>query len=254
VTAYVLAQLGETWGHRLPGTWQRPVERALAYLLAAHAAGGGWGYNATVPSDADSTSWAIVALRQFGLPVPDAAYELLRRAQQPDGGIATYPQGSAPGPAWSLSAPDVTAVAFRALNRAPTEETLAVIQRWQAPDGTLPAYWWASSYYTLAAALDWAGDRPGWRPAARAVAGAFEQALQLRCLVRTGSASAQAAAARLIAMQTADGSWPASALLRLTRPEVTAPWACIDAGPLYIDRNAIFTSATALAALASATG
>jgi hypothetical protein len=250
VTAYVLARLGGIADNHLSGALKQQISRALDWLLEVRRAGGGWGYNATVPDDADSTSWAVLALRRWGRPVPDGAFDLLRRCERPDRGIATYPEDTSPGPAWSLSAPDVTAVAFRALARPPSESNLRVFARRVRPDGTLPAYWWASSLYTLAAVLDWLGGTVPWRVDGHYAGNAFEQALLLGCLARMQDARALPVAARLLGMQKPDGSWAASALLRLPPGDVIQPWERIDAGPLYVDQNGVFTTATVVAALA----
>jgi hypothetical protein len=49
--------------------------------------------------------------------------------------------------------------------------------------------------------------------------------------------------------QNADGGWTASALLRLTRPEIVQPWTAVDSGPLFLDGCGIFTTATVIASL-----
>jgi hypothetical protein len=250
VTAYVLARLGEIADCHVSAALKKQIAAGLDWLLEVCMTGGGWGYNAAVPNDADSTSWAILALQRWGRVVPTQAFNLLRRCERPDCGIATYPEDTSPGPAWSLSAPDVTAVAFRALARAPSKSNSRVFLRWVQPDGTLPAYWWASSLYTLAAVLDWLGDSAAGRIDGQFAGNAFEQALLLRCLAKLQDVRALSAAAPLMEMQKSDGSWPASALLRLPPPDLIQPWGKIDAGPLYVDQNSLFTTATVIASLA----
>ena len=66
------------------------------------------------PDDADSTAWAVTALRQHGRPVPQGALQLIHRCRRPDGGFAMHPETAkrVSGP----SAADVTAIAVRALS------------------------------------------------------------------------------------------------------------------------------------------
>jgi hypothetical protein len=247
----VLARLGEIADNRFSGALKIQIAQALDWLLEVRPVGGGWGYNATVPNDADSTSWAILALQHWGRPVPSEAFDFLRRCERPDRGMATYPEDTSPGPAWSLSAPDISAVAFRALGRPPSEANRRFFLSGVRPDGTLPAYWWVSPLYTLAAMLDWLGDGATWQLDGHHAGNAFEQALLLRCLAKLQPAQAPPVAARLLEMQKPDGSWAASALLRLPPADVIQPWQQIAAGPLYLDQNSVFTTATVIAALSA---
>ncbi|MCG6499593.1 hypothetical protein, partial [Kitasatospora sp. A2-31] len=82
--------------------------------------------------------------------------------------------------------------------------------------------------------------------------GAFESALLLRCRLTLGIVPPRDALGELMDRQERDGSWPASAHLRLTTPAVHRPWAVADAGPVHLDHHRVFTTATALAALAAA--
>jgi hypothetical protein len=255
VAGYVAARLGDL----APEFWSRlepPIRRTLEWLSAARTAGGGWGYNSTVENDADSTAWVILALRRYGLPVPTEAIQTLERCETSPGEVATYPVTTSLGEGWKSPMPDVTAVALQALGRPPAVDIF--FARWLRPDGTLPAYWWASSLYTCAAVLDWIGlahrslvvnalsrSLPSWMAESE-----FEVALLLRCLTRLRAKQASLAASRLVAAQLPDGSWPASALLRLTEPDVISPWETVDAGPLFVDHNSVFTTATAVSGLA----
>ena len=53
-TAYIGAQLGTA---RVPAA---SLRRATSALLARQRPDGGWGYNALVPADGDSTAWALL--------------------------------------------------------------------------------------------------------------------------------------------------------------------------------------------------
>ena len=255
VTAYVLARLAE-----VPHQWVRGetlwlIEESLKWLVAHQSSAGGWGYNSTVCDDADSTSWAIIALRHHERPIPPVALEMLRRCATNDG-FATYPEGSSPGKAWALTVPDVTAVAMNAAGWPP-DAAERFVSRWLQPNGLLPAYWWTSQFYTWAALLDHDEDLNHliatailreqlrrWTPES-----SFEAALMLSCMLRLGMAEASGVVRRLLQAQQPDGSWRSSALLRLTAPEVSDPWNRINAGPLYCDENRVFTTATVIAAI-----
>src|SRR4051812_19602510 len=114
------------------------VERATGALVAAQRDDGGGGYNEAVPSDADTTAWALLVIagtRQHELSCRRAAACLLRH-QRGDGGIATYAE---PGPirrfmaigrympfwGWCRPHTEVTAVAARALAEVPGEGSFA---------------------------------------------------------------------------------------------------------------------------------
>ncbi|MFD0351466.1 hypothetical protein ACFQ0M_46255 [Kitasatospora aburaviensis] len=81
--------------------------------------------------------------------------------------------------------------------------------------------------------------------------GAFESALLLRCRLALGIAAPHGVVGELMERQDRDGSWPASAHLRLTTPAVHRPWTVADAGPVHLDHQRVFTTATVLAALAA---
>lgn len=256
VTAYVLARLADVPDRFLTAPLRRMVADALAWLLTQRTPNGGWGYNRLAGDDADSTSWAIIALQRQGHPVPPSAFAAIHRCLCPAGGVGTYPEGAIAGQGWTQSVPDVTALAFQALSLF-GESARAVFSRWPRLNGLLPAYWWASPLYTTAALLDCSVEsglptilQAQHESLTRFVpTNAFDEALWLRCLLKIGHPSARAAARRLVDRQQEDGSWPAAAFLRLTSPEVTEPWNVMDPGPIYHDRQRVFTTATAVSAL-----
>lgn len=249
VTAYVLAMLADL-GESDRGALRPRLAAPLRWLAGGQLPGGGWGYNRQVPADADSTAWAILALRGWNAPVPPEAVEFLetcRRGAQ----FATYPAATSPARAWAAGAPEIGAVAARVLG--PNADWAAFLEADRLP----PAYWWTSPIYTTAMLLD---ALPGPPPAAIAArlaqatpAGAFERALLLRAAYAAGL-PADRLADELVREQREDGLWPAAARLRLVADAPGAPWLRIDSGTLYTDTSALFTTATAVAALARATG
>jgi hypothetical protein len=263
VTAYVLTQLRD-----LPaGLRDRSVHAAsgaaLAWLRSARTPGGGWGYNSTCDNDADSTGLAVQALRSHGLPVPPDALALLRRCRHDGGGFATYPPGSAPGAAWTAPAVDVTPTAVDALGEG-RHRTAAWLLEQRGENGLWRSYWWLSPLYPTASALRLLAGLGHTRPRGRTLRptrealrgyvgnGAFETALLLRCRIALHLMdSADALLGLLLDQQNRDGSWPASAHLRLTTPTVHEPWNAVDAGTVYLDRQQILTTATVVDAMAA---
>jgi Prenyltransferase and squalene oxidase repeat len=250
VTAYVLARLVEIPSHQISYARRQRIEESLDWLVEIRTPGGGWGFSGT-GDDADSTAWAITALRQHGRSVPDEALEWVRRCHRHDGGFAADPETANAAGRLRFSAPDITAIAVRALASidAPSSEFLASHLRTDLP-GTpcrLPSKFFVSS--TL---LDW---EPGMAPllvvdAVRDMAcqgsseNAWEQALLLRCATRLRMQSAWALAAGLRRLQRPDGSWPGSV--------VFTPIARLSAhqsGP-HLDEQGVLATVTALSALA----
>lgn len=161
----------------LAGAEASALERAADALIANQDLDGGWGYNESVPTDADSTAWVLLflALQGHGGKVRDwAAPCLLRHQRIEDGGIATYEE---PGPirrfmgvgrwmrfdGWCNPHVEVTAIAGRALAAlAPNDRGPAVDAAWrfvqslQRADGSWSSYWWTSPHYTTLQAVEFA--------------------------------------------------------------------------------------------------
>lgn len=241
VTAYVLTSLAEVLEAGLPAAPDIAAP-ALRWLLGQQAASGGWGYNASVPPDADTTAWVMLACRGWSQRPPRHARRFLLGCAS-TAGVATYPASDSPASGWARPSEDVAAVVRRALRVA-------------APpvDSLLPATWWTSPVYTSAMrpAVPAGRQQAGLRAAIAGFvpAGDFERALLLRCQASLGLPS-RTLVEELLSRQCADGMWPAAARLRLARPELAMPWAVVDSGPLFIDDRAVFTTATVLAALGS---
>ncbi len=251
VTAYVLWKLGDV----PPGMLD--VQRIGAACERLQACG--WGYNGRSPIDADSTSLAILALRAHNAKVPEEAEALVAACQTAEGGIATYPAGTEPGGSWTRAVCDVTSVALMAALRGTPGEAaaLAYLARDREGDGCWPTFWWHSKLYPTHLALREGSSGPDPRLVKTlhdyAAIGAFETALLIDCCHSLGiKTRVKQCIRQLLDQQTDDGAWPPSALLRLTHPEVEVPATAIDAGPSYLDRQAIFTTATVVSALARA--
>jgi hypothetical protein len=263
VTAYTLARLGMVDEDVLPGYSASVLARSLDWLESVRSIRGGWGYNPSVDDDADSTSWAIMALRCHRREVPEEALRLIRSCRTPDGWFATYPMGGRNARGWHHAAPDVTAAAMRALGETWTPAAESRFRSLQRDDGSIPAYWWASRFYTAALLAEgyprnclsalFGGAVDLWHHAL--AANAFELAQLLSIHARVGNPrQASSIASEICARQRSDGSWPSSAILRLPTCELRTPWEAIDGGRLFSDLNRVFTTATTVAALSMFAG
>lgn len=244
------------------------LARAAEWLRSAAFPTGGWGYSPAAGPDADSTALAITFLRSVNQDLPAGSVAALLRHQQDDGGFATFTPEWGHG-AWIVSQPDVTATAVAALARAGGAGTaedvargLQYLWRHRATDALWKSYWWISPLYAteavsacmaaLGQALPTAGlveTLSTWRDGS-----IFDAALRLLTLERIGGANSTASeecVAALERTQSPDGGWPSAAQLRLTDRQVYEPWLVADSGPVFRDERRLFTTATALSALAS---
>ncbi|HEV3317569.1 MAG TPA: prenyltransferase/squalene oxidase repeat-containing protein [Candidatus Angelobacter sp.] len=256
VTAYVLARLAAISPDCMSYSVRQRLEESLDWLMESRTTGGAWGYNSQVEDDADSTAWAILALRGYGRPVPAPALEFIERCRKTDGGIAPYPEESCFSKPWKLSAPEATAVAIGALGVLDARAARFLTEKWLESERPrsrpAPASRLSSRFYACAAVLDWDAGMAPW-PVLNKLCelmsyynteNAFEQSLLLRCLGQLRVQKAWSSAASLRRMQQPDGGWPASALLRPPSTRETE-----GAGPLYLDHKRVFTTVTAISAL-----
>lgn len=263
VTAYVLVCLTSIKASWLSSVERKAIRQSGRWLSRHRSGGGGWGYNTEVENDADSTAMAILALRGTGAGAPREAVRFLLACRATNGGFRTFrPGGQAIG-GWLVPGVEVSWAALDALNwsrhvhnHRPTTHFLAGSQ---TKSGFWPAYWWTTPLYSTAGVLKVAGVtlreevRDRVRTALRSFApiDAFEAALALMCAQRLElTGKKRALAATLRTLQASDGSWPSSAWLRLADPRLEFPSGSISSGKLFHDGDRIFTTATAVQALA----
>lgn len=240
------------------------LARACRWLHEHRHPDGGWGYNAVVPSDADSTALAILFLSAAGQPAPADALACLRKFQREDGGFSTYRPDGLTG-SWGRSHPEITPVALRALltvkadpHDAAIRRGLAAIDAARCGDGTWHAFWWTEGLIATAANLAClaAAGRAARLPdtlLALSPTDLLPAASLLGMMAAAGwSPQAETLAAGLLASQAADGTWRSAPALRITRRDCDQPWNSPDAGAVYADERRLFTTATVLAALAAA--
>lgn len=146
----------------------------LVSLLRRQRSNGGWSYNRRVPSDADSTSWALLALARQSIMRPSAylrARQYLLEHQDGSGGFSTYSERDridrfieVPDASftrgWLRPHPCVTSLAARALVAAreprsspAVRAAVAYLRASRGADALWTSYWWVGPYYNTAAAL-----------------------------------------------------------------------------------------------------
>jgi squalene cyclase len=186
---------------------------------------------------------------------------------------------------WCQPCCEVTARAGRALLANPRYESVIAgawtfLRSRQTVDGFWEPYWWSSAFFTTAeaaalaatlgdeeavgGAVDWIVEQNDRYVATSTEYSAFVAALSLQILLlqdgegKEHSGIVDLLTERIAAQQNADGGWRGTADLRIPPPHVTVPG---DYGPWHVsglgtgvttrDHRGLFTTATALSALAS---
>jgi hypothetical protein len=247
----------------------------------------GWGFNHTVPSDADTTIWVLHLATALRRPASRRTLRFLSRHITADGALTTYARV---GPiraftranrtsfsGWCGAQGCVTAAGAGLQQLPDRERVLTWIRGAQCPAGNWNSYWWSSPHYATALAseaLARVADPGDAGRVSRAVqwtahdlerhggdASPFVQAFAVRTLLlnRKAASTASAVLEQITRAQHADGSWTPSARLRIPPPDVTEPdtySAWVEGGrgggSIQSDWNACFTTAAVLQALVTA--
>jgi len=258
VTAFVGQALADASSYGNRPEARTAAIRAARWLCENRSYTAGWGYNSKTGVDADSTGLVIRLFRKLGLPVEPRDERRLLAQWRKGGGFATYD-----GPDnWGAAHPCVTAVAFLAL--APEDrqrlstELNDYLHRTMLPDGTWPAYWWRSNFYSTyhhLIMLRELGLYDSFAPEAETVvpyaASDFEltYAVGIEKLRNHSSQKYNDLLARLLERQHADGGWSGGYNLRVTDPGCAKPWEEAR-GSLYRDMFNTITTASAVMVLA----
>lgn len=240
---------------------------AAVWLRENEFAGGGWGYNKIVGTDADSTAYSILFLASEHDTVSEESYRCLSSFQGSDGGFSTY---HSLNNSWGVSHPEVSAIAVLALltkysiKDVMIDRGIRYVQEQQTLSGLWNSFWWHSPLYATEASLslvhrtEWNLDTAGASKSLASIipSNCFESALMISILgwmaPTVEFASAHRFIDRLLEEQQSDGSWKSEPILRVTRRDCYEPWRLADAGTLYSDPNRLFTSSTVLGAMSRA--
>ncbi|MFB2919726.1 prenyltransferase/squalene oxidase repeat-containing protein [Aerosakkonema funiforme] len=263
------------------------AQQAWLLLINRRQSSPGWGYNGFVTPDADSTAWALRLASSLGESKSHKAREaseFIAKHFSATGGIATYLEqlapraytGSAPVKGWCGVHACVTA-AVASLEEI-GEASRRFLRDTQDDNGSWKAYWWydyeyatalaaeslaKDSYYhndrQVQLAIEWARRRINSSGAVYSLQygdnSAFATAWCVRILALAEErqqtiAELHGAVNWLLENQKPDGSWPASALLRLpASADIIDP----DNHPSSAipDDRRLFTTATVLVALST---
>lgn len=238
----------------------------------------GWGYNAIVPQDADSTSWVLrLASHANALETAECQRALasLSGFRHPGGLFGTYgpteqirafigADDSRSFRGWTAPHACVTAAAATLPGVVDPQDLLAA----QLNDGSWRSYWWPSDTFATALAVEAVGASPAAERAADWVAArdrsestAFELANDIIVCVTAGTRPAVISECldRLVATQGPDGSWLSGAVMRVPDPSDETPWEerqwqwdGLIEGAQVGDTRRVFTTATVVHALGRA--
>ncbi|MDH3259475.1 MAG: hypothetical protein OEM81_04530 [Acidimicrobiia bacterium] len=223
----------------------------------------GWGYNRRVPTDADSTLWALQLAERMGNlggRRASRALDLVARHARPSGAVATFRSagrigaftklsGSISFAGWCGDHVCVTAAADIP-EYAGHQRAVEYLRSVQNADGSWTGYWWADDEYptmlagrmlgraaapdnlerlqraalAMCSRVDVVGAvATRWHPSGSS----FATACAAETMARWGPDSVldrlERAAGWLLATQAADGAWAASASLRIPPPNVVDP-------------------------------
>ncbi len=163
--AELLPYLGEEGQHDA----RRAIDKTADFLQEHRHPAGGWGYNARVQPDADSTCIALRFFKAARLDIPKGAAGFLKRHGNPEEGYATYLRDN-PRDRWGHPMPEISAAAACALfdtghlNRDELELLWDKnLRRRQRKIGDWSGIWWTHNAYPTLSMIELAA-RAGVRP------------------------------------------------------------------------------------------
>lgn len=234
------------------------IQSAICWLTGERHYAAGWGYNQSTGPDADTTGYVVSLLKKHKYPVDSCDYQFLLDLHADSGGFATYPKEDA----WGLAHPDVTPIAFSALNNGSKlkmlSKTAGYLHNNQIEPGFWPAYWWKnchySTYHNLKLAIELGlAEAPVELKLPRRHSFLIESAFDLAWLTASASLYSNRdyydlLCAELLALQQPSGFWPGGANLRVTDPHCAQPWetSATPVGKYYVDKEHSITTASSI--------
>lgn len=238
-----------------------PASAALGRAQAtvrAHCRPKGWGYNAKIAPDADSTAWVVRWFHRVGAALPLNPVATLACFLGATGGARTFASDDRYG-TWVHEHADVTALLGLAMHEAGADsQTVRPLRQWildaRTGDGLWHAFWWSFNTYAVVHALEFlaaTGSVP--RPLTETALGSLlppssaQSAMEIAygaMLARQLEVCADAWIAALLDRQLTHGGWPPSRTLR-----VPQQWETHAIGPAHEDVAGVMSTAIALRAL-----
>jgi hypothetical protein len=254
VTAYVLARLGDLPAGCFRPSQQQQIALALEWLLQARTDEGVWSCAAGARGGAETTAWAVIALRQHGRSVPSSVLDWLQRCRCEGGGFAVRPKADRESSDLEgcdcATRPATTALAVKALGDldSSTEGYLAghltMPATAQMTNNSARLYICSEILDCDAALAPWSRlNRVCQLTALECPESSFDVALLLRCLSRLRMRRARSIADSLLARQRGDGSWPGGPVLGPALHGVRT------AHQAVMDHSGLLATATAVSAL-----
>jgi hypothetical protein len=256
VVGYALGRAGSAF------TREAGIRRGLSALRSSGRPSG-WGYNAAVATDADTTSWVVRSFVRAGAPLPIEPIACLQAFVGAGGGARTFVAGARYG-RWTLEHVDVTAVLGLAMSEAGAPRpALERLRGWlldrRNGDGLWTSFWWTFDGYATARILEFLADTGGVPgdvvEAARhdverrtAFTTTMEAANLLMVASRVGTRP-HARVCSLLERQRADGGWPPSRVLKVPGQKSASP-----DEPAFEDVNGFMSTAMAVMALTDVFG
>ncbi len=248
-TAYVARLLQQIDPERVKGS--------VEILSNLQNIDGGWGYNDSVPSDADSTANVLLFLKQSGLIDEEKyshAIKFLKLHQHENGGISTYTQENLQamgyrGEGWSMPHVCVTALVAEVFEGDEKEKALHFLQSQRQFDGSFPAYWWASDVYATYQAMKIIGADSQVIEYFKSIGyeNIFDLSIKIQALASLGL-DTETLVNELLKKQQEDGGWSSSPILKIPRPEIK-PGEVTTNVEIANDKNRLFSTVNALLAL-----
>ncbi|WP_299535497.1 hypothetical protein [Ulvibacterium sp.] len=250
VTAFILFQLQNV---RLSIEHSQLYKNAQKWLQD-QVTQTGWAYNASTPTDSDSTSLGLLSV----VPKKNIAVAILRKLEsdyKSAYGYGTYSSNIYKGP-WSLAVDDVSPyvlLAQQKFNFNTSAEPPEFVYNNQLENGSWSSYWWTTDLYPIYGYLLYFNAIKRKPPRYLELSNylenykapsIFEKALLINCLRLIGFQKVTYNITNeLVHMQRANGLWNGTAILRLPSNDLLEPKSKIDGTTLYRDINGYFTTA-----------